>query len=44
MLLYVLNMFVYGSLLDKKLRLNVLGREIEGKLDTLENYILELLI
>jgi gamma-glutamylcyclotransferase (GGCT)/AIG2-like uncharacterized protein YtfP len=34
-------MFVYGSLLDKKLRFNVLGREIEGKLDTLENYIID---
>ena len=37
----MLNMFVYGSLLDKKLRFNVLGREIEGKLDTLENYIID---
>jgi gamma-glutamylcyclotransferase (GGCT)/AIG2-like uncharacterized protein YtfP len=34
-------MFIYGSLLDKKLRLNVLGHEIEGKLDTLEDYIVD---
>ncbi len=34
-------MFVYGSLLDKKLRLNVLGHDIEGKLDTLEDYIVD---
>jgi gamma-glutamylcyclotransferase (GGCT)/AIG2-like uncharacterized protein YtfP len=37
----MLNMFVYGSLLDKKLRLNVLGHDIEGKLDTLEDYIVD---
>ena len=37
----MLNMFVYGSLLDSKLRLNVLGHEIKGKLDTLDNYIID---
>ena len=35
------NMFVYGSLLDSKLRLNVLGRNIEGKSDILEDYIVD---
>ena len=35
------NMFVYGSLLDSKLRLNVLGRDIEGKSDILEDYIVD---
>ena len=34
-------MFVYGSLLDSKLRLNVLGRNIEGKSDILEDYIVD---
>ena len=34
-------MFVYGSLLDKTLRLNVLGHDIEGKFDTLEDYIVD---
>ena len=34
-------MFVYGSLLDPKLRLNVLGRDIEGKSDILEDYIVD---
>ena len=36
-----MNIFVYGSLLDAKLRLNVLGHSIEGKLDTLEDYIVD---
>ena len=35
------NMFVYGSLLDPKLRLNVLGHDIEGKSDILEDYIVD---
>ena len=35
------NMFLYGSLLDSKLRLNVLGRNIEGKSDILEDYIVD---
>jgi gamma-glutamylcyclotransferase (GGCT)/AIG2-like uncharacterized protein YtfP len=37
----MLNMFVYGSLLDAKLRLNVLGHDIEGKSDILEDYIVD---
>jgi gamma-glutamylcyclotransferase (GGCT)/AIG2-like uncharacterized protein YtfP len=37
----MLNMFVYGSLLDAKLRLNVLGHSIEGKSDILEDYIVD---
>ena len=35
------NIFVYGSLLSDKLRYNVLGHEIEGKPDILEDYIVD---
>jgi gamma-glutamylcyclotransferase (GGCT)/AIG2-like uncharacterized protein YtfP len=35
------NIFVYGSLLNKTLRTNVLGHEIEGKQDILENYTMD---
>ena len=35
------NIFVYGSLLNKKLRQNVLGHEVEGEQDILENYTMD---
>ena len=35
------NIFVYGSLLNKKLRQNVLGLEVEGNKDVLENYTMD---
>lgn len=35
------NIFVYGSLLSDKLRYNIIGREIEGKPDILEDYIID---
>jgi gamma-glutamylcyclotransferase (GGCT)/AIG2-like uncharacterized protein YtfP len=35
------NIFVYGSLLDNKLRRNIIGRDIEGKSDILEDYIID---
>jgi gamma-glutamylcyclotransferase (GGCT)/AIG2-like uncharacterized protein YtfP len=37
----MINMFVYGSLLDNERRLNVLGHSIEGKSDILEDYIVD---
>ena len=35
------NIFVYGSLLDKALRTNVLGHDTEGVKDILEDYTLD---
>lgn len=35
------NIFVYGSLLNKTLRTNVLCHEIEGKRDILEDYTID---
>ena len=35
------NIFVYGSLLNKTLRTNVLGHEVEGEQDILENYTMD---
>tara|TARA_R110002110_G_scaffold120660_2_gene295985 strand:- start:151 stop:465 length:315 start_codon:yes stop_codon:yes gene_type:complete len=35
------NIFVYGSLLNKTLRTNVLGHEVEGIEDILEDYTID---
>ena len=36
-----MNIFVYGTLLDDSIRGRVLGKDIKGKEDTLENYMLD---
>lgn len=35
------NIFVYGTLLDDSLRKRILGKEIKGKADILEDYVLD---
>jgi gamma-glutamylcyclotransferase (GGCT)/AIG2-like uncharacterized protein YtfP len=35
------NIFVYGTLLDDTVRGRVLGKDIKGKSDTLEDYMLD---
>ena len=35
------NIFVYGTLLDDTVRGRVLGKDIKGKSDTLEDYIID---
>ena len=36
-----MNIFVYGTLLDDTVRGRVLGKDIKGKSDTLEDYMLD---
>jgi len=41
MYISIMNIFVYGTLLDDTVRGRVLGKDIKGKSDTLENYMLD---
>ena len=40
-ILNMTNIFVYGTLLDDTVRGRVLGKDIKGKSDTLEDYIID---
>jgi len=41
MYISIMNIFVYGTLLDDTVRGRVLGKDIKGKSDTLEDYMLD---
>ena len=42
MYISIMNIFVYGTLLDDTVRGRVLGKDVKGKEDTLEDYIVDM--